>query len=34
VEAVREILAEADHPSVGFMFSLPIGKVYELKKEK
>ena len=32
VEAVRDVLGDADHPSVGFMFSLPIGQVYELKR--
>ncbi|HPT82793.1 MAG TPA: hypothetical protein PLM25_02820 [Limnochordia bacterium] len=34
VEAVRDVLGDADHPSVGFMFSVPIGQVYELKRSK
>lgn len=34
VEAVRDVLGDADHPSVGFMFSVPIGHVYELKRSK
>lgn len=34
VEAVRDVLGEADHPSVGFMFSVPIGQVYGLKRQK
>lgn len=34
VQAVQGVLGDADHPSVGFMFSLPIGKVYQLSKEK
>ncbi len=34
VEAVRDVLGDADHPSVGFMFSVPIGQVYELRKDK
>ncbi|MGB4430700.1 MAG: hypothetical protein WBJ15_02485 [Limnochordia bacterium] len=33
VEAVRDVLSDAEHPSVGFMFSLPIGQVYDLKRE-
>lgn len=34
VAAVKDVLGEADHPSVGFMFSVPIGKVYQLSEEK
>lgn len=34
VEAVRDVLGDADHPSVGFMFSVPIGQVYELRKDR
>ncbi|MDI9458942.1 P-II family nitrogen regulator [Candidatus Darwinibacter acetoxidans] len=32
VEAVRDVLADAEHPGVGFMFSLPIGQVYQLNR--
>lgn len=34
VEAVRDVLGDIDHPSVGFMFSLPIGQVYPLNRNK
>lgn len=30
VEAVKDVLGDVDHPSVGFMFSVPIGKIYQL----
>ncbi|NMB20742.1 MAG: hypothetical protein GX979_07740 [Firmicutes bacterium] len=30
VDAVRDVLGDVQHPSVGFMFSVPIGKVYPL----
>src|SRR5690554_886995 len=32
VEAVKDVLEDADHPSVGFMFSVPIGQVYPLNR--
>ncbi|NLL42951.1 MAG: hypothetical protein GX251_06405 [Firmicutes bacterium] len=32
VEAVKDVLGDADHPSVGFMFSVPIGQVYPLNR--
>jgi len=34
VEAVKDVLGDVDHPSVGFMFSVPIGKVYPLNSGK
>lgn len=32
VKAVKEVLGDANHPSVGFMFSVPIGRVYQLNE--
>lgn len=34
VDAVQDILGEFDRPGVGFMFSVPIGKVYQLNPKK
>lgn len=34
VEAVKDILGNKDYPGVGFMFSIPIGKVYPLSQSK
>ncbi|MDI9485643.1 MAG: hypothetical protein QM372_09295 [Bacillota bacterium] len=33
-EAVKDVLGDVDHPSVGFMFSVPIGKVYPLNRSE
>ena len=34
VDAVKDVLGDVQHPSVGFMFSVPIGKVYPLNPTK
>ncbi len=34
VAAVKDVLGDVDHPSAGFMFSIPIGKVYPLNRDK
>ena len=34
VSAVQDVLGEVDHPSVGFMFSVPIGQVYPLGQSR
>ena len=33
-EAVKDVLGDVDHPSVGFMFSVPIGTVYPLNRSE
>lgn len=34
VEAVKDVLGDVKRPGVGFMFSVPIGKVYQLNQNK
>ena len=34
VSAVKDVLGDAEHPSLGFMFSVPIGKVYPLNQSR
>lgn len=34
VAAVKDVLGDVNRPGVGFMFSVPIGKVYQLTQNK
>ncbi len=34
VAAVKDVLGDVNRPGVGFMFSVPIGKVYQLNQKK